>query len=448
MISPPSLRLAAVLALTAVLPACSVLNFGQSDRAAKETADKEGRIAMVLADEVLEASPDQAAVSVVLPAAQEVRSWPQAGGNAAKAVGHIRAATELDVAWRVDAGKGSNLKTALIAAPVTNETHIFVVDSSQNVRAFDLSTGAAAWQRPLISLNPQDTVSIGAGIAYDDGRVFVASGYGFVTALDAATGKRYWRTNTEAPMTGAPTVKDGRVFVSSNNNDIYALSVETGQPIWSDQAIAEPARVLGSPSAAAVEDIVIAPYSSGEIIAYLAANGRRLWSEALASPGQFTPISAINDIGARPVLGSGLVFAASQSGVLAAIDGRTGNRVWQQPLGSIQAPALVGQFLFAVSVDAELVLFDAASGQVIWVRQLEQYQNVKKKEGRITYSGPVIASGRVLVVSSQGDLLAFDPQTGNETGRLKLGAAVFIEPIAAQDKLFVLTDDARLIAIR
>jgi outer membrane protein assembly factor BamB len=60
----------------------------------------------------------------------------------------------------------------------------------------------------------------------------------------------------------------------------------------------------------------------------------------------------------------------------------------------------------------------------------------------------VIASGRVLVVSSQGDLLAFDPQTGNETGRLKLGAAVFIEPIAAQDKLFVLTDDDRLIAIR
>jgi outer membrane protein assembly factor BamB len=84
----------------------------------------------------------------------------------------------------------------------------------------------------------------------------------------------------------------------------------------------------------------------------------------------------------------------------------------------------------------------------VWVSQLEQFEKVEKKEGRITYSGPIVASGRVVVVSSRGDVLAFDPQTGTETARLKLGSAVFIEPIAAQDKLFVLTDDARLIAVR
>jgi len=87
-----------------------------------------------------------------------------------------------------------------------------------------------------------------------------------------------------------------------------------------------------------------------------------------------------------------LVFAASQSGVLAAIDGRTGDRVWQQPIGTTQAPALAGE--------------------------------------------------------SKGELIAFDPQTGDEIDRLKLGDPVYIEPIAVQDKLIVLTDDARLIAIR
>lgn len=442
------LRLATVVVCSTLLSACSVLSFGSSDRAEKELADREGRIAMVLADEALEASPELAGVTVTLPDPVSVSAWSQAGSNAAKVPGHVLAAPDMTVAWRTNAGQGSNLKSALIAVPVTSETHIFMVDSGQTVRAFDLATGAEVWTRPLVSLNPQDTIGIGAGIAYDQGRVFVASGYGFVTALDALTGARYWRSNMESPMTGAPTVKDGRVFVSSNNNDIFALSAENGSVLWSDQAIAEPARVLGSPSVAAVEDIVIAPYSSGEIIAYLAANGRRLWNDALASPGQFTPISAINDIGARPVLGRGLVYAVSQSGVLAAIDGRTGNRVWQQPLGSIQAPALVGSYLFAVSVDAELACFDAGTGQVVWVSQLEQFEKVEKKEGRITYSGPIVASGRVVVVSSRGDVLAFDPQTGTETARLKLGSAVFIEPIAAQDKLFVLTDDARLIAIR
>ena len=54
----------------------------------------------------------------------------------------------------------------------------------------------------------------------------------------------------------------------------------------------------------------------------------------------------------------------------------------------------------------------------------------------------------MLVASSRGELIAFDPQTGDETDRLKLGDPVYIEPIAVQDKLVILTDDARLIAIR
>ena len=95
-----------------------------------------------------------------------------------------------------------------------------------------------------------------------------------------------------------------------------------------------------------------------------------------------------------------------------------------------------------------MVCFDAASGQVVWVTQLEQYRNDEKKRGRITYSGPLIASDRVLTVSSEGQLIALDPQTGTEVKRLRLGDNVYIEPIAVQGRVYVLTDDARLIAVR
>ncbi|CAN0306374.1 unnamed protein product, partial [Chrysoparadoxa australica] len=144
----------------------------------------------------------------------------------------------------------------------------------------------------------------------------------------------------------------------------------------------------------------------------------------------------------------GLVFAARQSGILAAIDGRTGNRIWQQPIGSTQAPALSGEYLFVIGVAAELACFNAGTGQVVWVQQLPKFSNEKKQKGRITYSGPLVASGQIVAASSTGNLIAFDPQTGEETKRLKLGDAVYIEPIAVQDKLIVLTDDGRLIAIR
>lgn len=441
-------RFSITLVCLASLSACALFDRGREAREAEAAADREGRIAMILADEKLTPSPEMASQAVELPPAEPVLSWAQAGAGPTKSIGHVVAAPALEVAWRANAGQGSSRQSALVTPPVANSEAVFTIDASQTVRAFDLDTGTRLWERDLLSVNPRDTTGIGSGIAYHEGKVIVASGFGFVTTLDAKTGARFWRTNMEAPMTGSPTISENRVFVSSNNNEVFALDFDNGVVLWSDQAISESARVLGSPSVAAVEDIVVVPYSSGEVIAYLAANGRRLWSEALVSPGQFTPISAINDIGARPILGGGLVFAASQSGILAAIDGRTGTRIWQQPLGAIQAPTLAGQNLFAVSTNAELVCFDAASGQVIWVKQLAQYRNDEKKRGRITYSGPLIASDRVLTVSSEGELIALDPQTGTEIKRLRLGDNVYIEPIAVQGRVYVLTDDARLIAIR
>ena len=442
------LKIAILLVGLGALASCSIFD---RNRAAKEEAtaeEKSGRVTMVLGDEKLVADPSLAGVTVQLPEARTIEAWPQAGSRASKAIGHIQAGAAFEIAWRANAGAGSSNKSALTTPPVASNDTIYTIDARQTVAAFDVSTGTRRWSVKLDSGNRRDRIGFGSGIALEGDTLVVASGYGFVAALDASNGAERWRTVTEAPMTGSPTIKDGRIFVSSNNNEVLALNLSDGVLIWSDQAIAESARVLGSPSAAAVEDIVVAPYSSGEVIAYLASNGRRLWTEALASPGQFTPISAINDIGARPVLGGGLVFAASQSGVLAAIDGRTGTRVWQQPIGSTQAPALAGEYLFVMGVEAELACINARTGQVVWVRELRKYRKEKKKKGRITYAGPLVASGKIVVASSTGDLISFDPQTGAEIGRLKLGGAVYIEPIAVQDKLIVLTDNGRLIAIR
>lgn len=442
-------RTALILVACISLAGCSLLSGDRSKREAQEAIDKEGRITMVLGDESL--APDPALLSevIALPTARElVEGWPQAGSRASKAIGHISVASELDVAWRSSVGDGSDRKSALTSPPVASVDTIYTIDSRQMVVATDAASGNRKWSQKLESNNRRDGTGFGAGIGLEGNRLVIASSFGFVAALDATNGTELWRTETEAPMTGSPTIKDGRIFVSSNNNEVLAIDLETGNLIWSDQAIAESARVLGSPSPAAVEDIVVAPYSSGEVIAYLASNGRRLWSEALASVGQFTPISSINDIGARPILGGGLVFAATQSGVFAAIDGRTGNRVWQQPIGTTQAPALVGDYLFIMGVDAELACIKAGTGQVVWVKELTKFSNEKKEKGRLTYAGPILASNRLLIVSSQGELIAFDPQTGDETDRLKLGDPVYIEPVAVQDKLIVLTDDARLIAIR
>jgi len=388
-----SLSLIAVFALASCSALPSLPSFG-SDKAAQEAEDKAGRIAMVLEDEILEADPELLTESIALPPAEVNASWSQTGKGSSKVSGHVQAGDAFEIAWRVNAGKGTDKKSAIAAPPVTDASNVYVVDASQTVRAFSLETGGRVWEQALKSGQRRDKVGNGAGIALEDGKLVVASGFGFIAALDAATGSEIWRTNMSAPMTGA-------------------INFETGEVEWSDQAISETARVLGSPSPAAVEELVVAPFSSGEVIAYLATNGRRLWTEALSRSGRFTPISAINDVSSRPVLSAGIVYAASQSGLLTGIDGRSGNRVWVQPVGTVQAPAVVGGYMFIASTDAQVVALQAPTGKVFWVTQLEEYEKAEKRKNKITYSGPLIASNRVLVASSRGELISLDPQTGS-----------------------------------
>lgn len=440
-------RLSILVIAILALSACSIFRNGAAERRAKEAEDKAGRITMVLGDPELEADPALAATPIVLPEPDTTMSWPQAGRQSSKLVGHLEAAAKLRVAWRSNAGRGSDNKSALTTAPIASETTAYTIDAEQEIRAFNLQNGRTVWRKKLDSGSRRDKIGYGGGLALQGDTLVVASGYGFVAALDAANGDQKWRREMDAPMTGAPTIKDSRVFVSSNNNEVFALNLSDGAIIWTDQAIAEPARVLGSPSPAAIEDIVVAPYSSGEVIAYLASNGRRLWTDALARPGRFTPISAINDIAGRPVLASGLVFVANQSGVTLAIDGRSGSRVWAQPIGSTQAPALVGDTIYLVSVDGRLACLSASTGGVYWIKQLRRFKDEEDQKGRISYSGPIVASGRVIVISSRGDLEAYDPQTGEKVGELDLGDNVYLEPIAAGGKLLVLNDDATLIAV-
>jgi outer membrane protein assembly factor BamB/predicted small secreted protein len=441
---------AAITALASLLAlsACNSLpGFGNDKKEAARAEDRAGRITMVLDDERIAPSATLTGVAIELPAARAVEAWTEAGGLATKSPGHVIAAPKLDIAWRKSIGKGSSTKSALTTPPVTSTTTIYTLDARQTIRASSLSNGSEVWTKRLKGVSKRDKSAIGGGLALAGDTLVVASGYGYVATFDAATGKEKWRRELGAPMTGSPTIDDGRIFVASNNNEVFALSLADGQTVWSDQAISESARVLGTSSVAAVEEFVIAPFSSGEVIAYLAANGRRLWTDALTQAGRFTPISEINDIGSRPVLGAGLVFASSQSGTTVAIDGRSGARVWTAPVGSTRAPALAGRFIFVVGTENELTCLDAATGEAYWVTQLDQFENEKKKKKKLTWSAPIVASDRVIVVSSKGELKAFGVQDGKQTGSLKLKDTVYIEPIAAQGRLYVLTDDAKLIAI-
>jgi outer membrane protein assembly factor BamB len=285
-------------------------------------------------------------------------------------------------------------------------------------------------------------------MAFDDGKVFVSTGFGFVACLDAATGTELWRHDAKVPFRAAPTVSEGRVFVSTQENQLFALSTADGKVQWDARGIAETAGMLGSTSPAVEGDVVVVPFTSGELMALRSTNGRNAWSDSLTRAGQRTAMAGLNDISGRPVIDRGLVIAISHSGKLAAIDLSSGERLWTQDIAGVQTPWVAGDFIYVVSLEGELFCIHRNDGRVRWVNRLPRYEDVEAREGAIEWRGPVLVSDRLLLASSLGEMISVSPYTGQTLGRIEIPDGVFVAPIVANGTVYVLTDDAELIALR
>src|SRR5262249_18349759 len=191
---------------------------------------------------------------------------------------------------------GSSSSTRLTASPVVADGKIFVLDSEVEVSAYNAKNGDRLWQ---VDLTPEDEDAeegFGGGGAFDGGKHFVWTGFGFVVALDANSGKQIWRRAATVPFRAAPVVNGGRVFVSTQENQLLALAEDDGRVLWDHRGIAESAGILGSNSVAVSGDMVVVPYTSGELFALNVRNGRALWSDTLARTGGLTPLSSLADI--------------------------------------------------------------------------------------------------------------------------------------------------------
>jgi outer membrane protein assembly factor BamB len=64
-----------------------------------------------------------------------------------------------------------------------------------------------------------------------------------------------------------------------------------------------------------------------------------------------------------------------------------------------------------------------------------------------TWSGPVLAGSKLWLTSNKGQLVAVDAATGKVENQQDLGSPIYIAPVVAAGRMYVLTDKARLIAL-
>jgi outer membrane protein assembly factor BamB len=395
----------------------------------------------------VEPDPKLAATPVTLPPPAVNPNWPEPGGNPAHAMNHPALPEKLARAWDTGIGAGSARYTRVMSQPVIAGGRVFAMDGGVQVSALDAASGKTIWQ---VDLKPEDQRgnAFGGGPSFWNDHLYVATGYAEVLALDPADGKVVWRKNVPAPVHAPPTVADGRIFVVTVDNELNALDAKDGRRLWSHNGIPETAGLLGGASPAVEGEIVIAPYSSGELFALRVENGRAVWSESLAASRNVNAVTGLADIRGRPVVDRGRVFAVSHSGRMAAIDLRSGDRVWEQQIASSHSPWVVADYVFVLANDNTMVCLTRDEGKVRWARELRRYEDEKAKSDPIFWAGPVLGGNRLIALSSLGEAVSVSPYTGEVAGQQTMSGGGHLGPVVADNALYLLSDNANLSAYR
>jgi outer membrane protein assembly factor BamB len=386
---------------------------------------------------------------ISLPAATN-SDWTHRAGNARHLMPHAALSSAPKLAWTATIGEGSSRKNRIGAAPVVADGRVFTIDAGTGVTATS-TAGAALWTTDLTAPFDRGGEQSAGGLATSGSRVFATTGYGELVALDAASGAILWRQRVDAPLSGAPATDGEAVYVSGRDGSAWAVSASDGKVIWQVAGTPGTAAYVGTAAPTVGDRAVIFPSAAGDLMAVLKiGGGTKIWQASLAGKRLGRAYALTPDVTGDAVIAGKTLYAGSGAGRTVAMSASSGERIWSAGEGALGPVVVAGGSIFLVNDEAKLVRLDAETGEVIWSVEMPYFTNdkIKKRKGIYAHYGPVLAGGRIVVVSSDGLLRAFDPTDGSLVHTAEIPGGASSQPAVAGGTLYVVGTKGQLHAFR
>ena len=327
-------------------------------------------------------------------------------------------------------------------SPVITGRSIFLTGADEEARelyCYDVWTGELKWtvKADGIPGSPSsmpkvnaDTGLAASTVATNGEQVCAIFATGDVICLDME-GKRLWAKNIGMPDNhygyASSLLMYGNTLIiqyqNNSNAQILALNAKNGNTVWSKSANDKIAwsspiiATLGGKSALVV-------MGNPAISAYNINNGGELWRVECMS----------GEVGSSPAAAGGMVFGASEYAKCVAIDGATGETLWEASdyLPECSSLAATKDLVFCATSYGMVCAYDAKTGEV-------------KKEHDLTtpfYSSPVVVDGKVYLFSNSGKAYIFSASSFDLITSFETGEKTFATPAFTDGMMVVRTDES------
>lgn len=298
---------------------------------------------------------------------------------------------------------------------------VVAASTDGTVVALDARSGRDFWRTNV-------GAPIAAGVGSDGKVAAVVTRANEVVALSG--GKEIWRQKLAAQAFTAPFVAGGRVFVLAADRSVNAFDGQTGRKLWSQQRPTEPLVLRQSGVMLAVGDTLVVGLA-GRLTGLNPLNGSIRWEAPIASPRGINDVERLVDlVGTVSRTGNTVCARAFQASV-GCVDAQRGVLLWTRPANGAQGIDGDDSLVFGTEADGKVLAWRRSDGESAWSSDSLRYRSL---------SAPLVVGRSLAIGDSAGFVHLLSRADGSPLNRLVTnGSPVAASPVLAGNTLIAVT---------
>ncbi|MCZ6890635.1 MAG: outer membrane protein assembly factor BamB [Gammaproteobacteria bacterium] len=349
--------------------------------------------------------------------------------------------------WHTKVGKGLGRKYLRISPAVVAD-RIYAADAYGAVEALDRFTGKRIWQTRIGEIDGKpfyefwdrrDPSFVAGGVGAGGGRILIGTTRGEVIALDAGTGEELWRTFVYSEILSKPAANDDVVVAQTSDGRLVALESEDGTERWSFDSQVPVLTLRGTAAPVVASGLVYAGFATGMVSAVRVDNGEPIWQHRIMLPEGRSELERMADVDGTPLIGRGVLFAASYQGRVKALRRSDGVPLWELDASSYLDLAEGYGQLYLVDADDVITALEQSNADVVWEQSSLRYRRL---------TSPLAFSNYVVVGDADGYLHVMAQSDGRFIARRKIdGKGLRSAMITADSVIYLITNSGQLEAL-
>ncbi len=335
--------------------------------------------------------------------------------------------------WSFQIGKSSSVNFFDLS-PLVLDKVIYTIDLNGLIYQIDAKTGNDNWSY-------ETGLAAIAGLSGDSEQLLATSRDGEVALYEIKPKGlvERWKKQLSSEIRSQAVLDSGQVFVRTGDGKLSALDASSGEILWTVTRRVPALSLTGTSRPIPAGDLIIAGFDNGKLVAFERSNGSTAWETTIGSPRGRTEIERLVDLDGQFVVRDGVVYISSFQGNLAAVTGSTGQVIWSRDFSSSQAIAIDQEALYLVDDRSHLWSVDRRTGSSFWKQDVLNARKI---------TAPAILGDRLVVGDLAGYIHILRRSDGMLMGRVQpFDSRYFSQPLNQNGTAIVLDVAGNLTAL-